>query len=60
MYSFLFVVFISFDKLEYTVEEDIGDQDLALQICLIANNSPLPFMVNLQLDEGSIEGTASL
>ena len=60
MYILLLIVLISFEKLEYTVNEDIGDQDLALQICLIANNSPLTFHVDVQLAEDSSEGTVYL
>ncbi len=44
-------VIFRFEHSEYSITEEIGDRDLALQICLIVEDSPLFFDVGLTADE---------
>ncbi len=42
---------VSFEHSEYSTTEGIGDRDLALQICLVVEDSPLVFDVVLVTEE---------
>ncbi len=42
-----------FEHSEYSITEGIGDRDLALQICLIVEDSPFFFDVGLTADESN-------
>ncbi|XP_064398055.1 uncharacterized protein LOC135344730 isoform X3 [Halichondria panicea] len=44
-------VIVSFEHSEYSTTEGIGDRDLALQICLVVEDSPLVFDVVLVTEE---------
>ncbi len=55
-----FAVIVRFEQSGYSSSEGISDEDLALQICLIVQDSPSTFDVELFVDGSNEDGSYSV